>query len=182
MNENRIMDVRQAWDRLLAVQELTFEARSRAAMNTGWNGTGKGTVQVEPVESGVILFHERGTWTPEGGHPISFSNVFRWTADPDGRFIHLEHLRLGPGHPVSLFDLVPVAEGVLESSEPYFCQEDCYAARMEYDEQAVLLRWTITGPKKDENIFYMYKVVATELVPPVQSPSLVQAAVGITLR
>jgi hypothetical protein len=150
------MDVRKAWTRLLAVKELTFEARSRAARYTGWNGFGKGAVQVEPVEAGVIVFHERGAWTPEGGRQATFSNVFRWTVDPDCRFIRLEHLRFGSDQPVYLFDLVPVDEGVLESSEPHVCQEDLYAARMEFDQHTVRLRWTITGPKKAEDISYTY--------------------------
>jgi hypothetical protein len=150
------MGVQKAWTRLLAVQELTFEARSRTAANAGWNGTGKGVVQVRTVAARVIVFHERGTWTPAGGCPIPFRNVFRWTADPDERFIRLEHLLFGPDHSVYLFDLVPVDERVLESSEPHVCREDVYAARMEYDEQAVRLEWTINGPKKAERISYTY--------------------------
>lgn len=150
------MDVQKAWTRLLTVQELTFEARSVAATNTGWNGTGKGVVPVEAVGTGVILFHEKGVWTPEVGRQTTFSNVFRWTIDPEAHFIRLEHLRFGPDSPVYLFELVPVAEGVLESSEPHVCREDLYAARMEFDQQTVRLRWTITGPKKAEDISYTY--------------------------
>src|ERR1700719_4337478 len=105
MHGEGIMNVQKAWTRLISVQELTFEARSHAASNTGWNGTGKGVVQVETVEARVILFHERGLWTPEEGRQSTFSNVFRWTADPDGHFIQLEHLRFGQDHPVYLFDL-----------------------------------------------------------------------------
>src|SRR5947209_8377991 len=151
------MDVQKAWTRLFSVRELTFEARSRADPNTGLNGSGKGVVRVEKVEPGVILFHERGAWTPEEGRQSTFTNVFRWTADPDGHFIRLEHLRFGQDHPVYLFDLVAVDEGVLESSEPHVCQEDLYAARLEFDEQAVHLRWTINGPKKAETISYTYR-------------------------
>jgi Family of unknown function (DUF6314) len=151
------MDVQRAWSRLLSVHELAFEARSRAATYTGWNGSGRGAVQIEAVESGVILFHERGAWSPDGGRQSAFSNVFRWTADSDGRFIRLEHLRFGPEHPVYLFDLVSVDNGILESSEPHVCREDLYAARMECDEQAVRLTWTINGPKKAENISYIYR-------------------------
>jgi len=150
------MDVQKAWTRLRAVQELTFEARSLATSNTGWNGTGTGVVRVETAEPGVILFHERGTWTPEVGRQTTFTNVFRWTIDPDGPFIRLEHLRFGPDHPVYLFDLVTVNVGVLESSEPHVCREDLYAARMEFDEQTVRLRWTINGPRKAETISYTY--------------------------
>lgn len=151
------MDVQKAWTRLFSVQELTFEARSRAVPNTGWNGSAKGVVQVETVEAGVILFHERGAWTPEVGRQTTFTNVFRWTADPDACFIRLEHLRFGPDDPVYLFDLVPVDEAVLESSEPHVCREDLYAARMEFDEETVRLTWTINGPKKAETISYTYR-------------------------
>jgi hypothetical protein len=151
------MDVQKAWNRLLSVKELFFEARSCAVTNTGWNGFGKGVVKVEKVEAGVMLFHERGAWTQEEGRQTSFSNVFRWTADPVGHFIRLEHLRFGSDHPVYLFDLVPLDEGVMNSADPHVCRDDLYTARMEFDEQTVRLRWTINGPKKAENISYTYK-------------------------
>ncbi len=151
------MDVQKIWTRLRVVQELTFEARSQATADTGWNGSGQGMVRIAEVEPRVILFHERGEWTSERGRQSSFTNVFRWTADPDGRRIRLEHLRFGQDHPVYLFDLVVVDEGVLESSEPHVCREDLYTARMKFDEQAIRLRWTIDGPKKSETISYAYR-------------------------
>src|SRR5262249_2238936 len=141
---------------LLTVRELTFEARSRAAIDTGWNGSGEGEVKVEQVEVGVILFHERGTWTPPESRSTKFNNIFRWTANAEGRFIRLEHLRFGIDRPVYLFDLVPVDAGILVSSEPHVCQEDRYAARMEHDEKSIRLQWTIQGPKKAESVFYTY--------------------------
>ena len=151
------MDVREVWDRLLTIRELVFEARSRATTNTGWVGSGQGTVQVEQVDGSTMLFYEKGSWTSEGGREITFTNVYRWTADPDGRLIRLEHLRFGPGDPVYLFDLVPVGERVLESAEPHVCREDLYSARMEYDDATVRLTWAVTGPQKDERISYSYR-------------------------
>jgi hypothetical protein len=142
---------------LLNVQELTFEARSHAIPNTGWNGIGKGSVRAEKLDAGVILFHEQGTWTPEVGRQTNFTNVFRWTADNDGCFVRLEHLRFGPDRPVYLFDLVPIDGNVLESSEPHVCREDLYAAKMNFDEQTIRLRWTIDGPKRAETITYTYE-------------------------
>ena len=150
------MDVRETWDRLATSSELVFEARSRATTNTGWVGTGRGTVRVESVDKSTMLFHEEGSWTSEGGREIGFHNVYRWTADPDYRFIRLEHLRFGPAVPVYLFALVPVSPRVLESAEPHVCRDDLYSARMEYDDAAVRLCWTITGPQKDEQISYSY--------------------------
>ncbi len=151
------MDVRRVWDRLQSIWLLIFDAQSRGPTITGWTGTGRGTVEVELVDAATILFHERGTWTPEGGRGTKFTNVFRWTVDPDGRFIRLEHLRFGAEQPVYLFDLVPASEQILVSSEPHVCREDLYAARLEYDAEIVHLTWTITGPKKDERIAYWYR-------------------------
>jgi hypothetical protein len=156
-NDPSNVSVCEAWDRLRTIRELVFEARSRSVTNTGWTGSGRGTVRVEQADGVTMLFHEKGSWTPEHGREITFNNVFRWTADPDGQLIRLEHLRFGPENPVYLFDLVLVSERVLESAEPHVCREDLYSARMEYDQAAVHLSWTITGPKKDERIAYSYK-------------------------
>jgi hypothetical protein len=154
------MDVREAWDRLCTIRELDFEARSRSATSTGWTGSGRGTVQVEQVDGVTMLFHETGQWVPEKGRELPFHNVFRWTAVPDGRLIRLEHLRFGPEHPVFLFDLVPVSERVWKSAEPHLCRNDVYSALMEYDQAAVHLSWTISGPMKDERISYWYRSLA----------------------
>jgi hypothetical protein len=137
-----------------AIRRLDFEAESRFVANTGWNGSGRGTVQVEVA---TLVFREQGSWIPSGGREVSFKNVFRWTADPEGQFIRLEHLRFGPGNPVYLFDLVPVLAHVLVSAEPHVCREDLYSARMEFDRAGVHLTWTITGPKKDERVTYLYR-------------------------
>jgi hypothetical protein len=60
-------------------------------------------------------------------------------------------------HPVYLFDLVPTFERIMESAEPHVCREDLYSARMECDQAAVHVCWTIIGPTKDEKISYSYK-------------------------
>ena len=99
------MNIRMVWSRLLLVKHLSFESRSNAAETTGWSGSGSGVVGVEAARDSTILFHESGTWTPEMGRATTFTNVYRWTADPAGGFIGLEHLRFGPERPVYLFDL-----------------------------------------------------------------------------
>jgi hypothetical protein len=113
-------------------------------------------VQVEHVDGVTMLFHENGRWSPEGSRELTFNNIFRWTRDPDGLLIRLEHLRFGPENPVYLFDLVPESGRVLTSAVPHVCQEDLYSARMEVGDGAVHLSWTITGPRKDERIAYSY--------------------------
>jgi len=114
-------------------------------------------VRVEDVDAMTMLFYENGWWSPEGSRKLTFNNVFRWSRDPDGRLIHLEHLRLGLANPVYLFDLVPESQRVLTSAEPHVCQEDLYSARMEVGDATVHLSWTITGPRKDESVAYSYR-------------------------
>jgi hypothetical protein len=151
------MSIQDVFNRLRTIRELTFEANSRSVTNTGWNGAGRGTVRVEEIETATILFHEMGSWTTEQGREITFNNIFRWTIDPIGNLIRLEHLRFGAGNPVYLFDLIPASEDVLESGEPHVCRNDLYSARMECDQSAIHVSWTISGPGKDERIAYSYR-------------------------
>ena len=146
------------WKRLRAVQRLTFHAKSQ--LPTGWNGTGRGEVRVEPVGDAGLLFHERGTYTPDGGKPMAFTNTFRWTAgaDVDDRqLVRLEHLRFGADAPVFLFNLIPLTEELWESARPHQCGEDCYAARLRLAGDVVRADWTVSGPRKKEHIAYAYE-------------------------
>ena len=141
------MGLNGTWERLCQVRSLSFVAKS--GNPTGWNGIGSGAVVVASVGSGVITFTESGTWRPDGGRDIRFSNVFRWTKNGDT--LRLEHLRFGVGNPVYLFDL---AEAVREwlSVSPHVCSEDCYTARMTVDEGSIVLRWSVKGSRKQEDI------------------------------
>lgn len=149
------MTVHEAWQRLRTVRELSFEARSGAIPNTGWNGRGEGTVQIVAAEDLTTIFHEKGLWAPDVGRPFPFNNTYRWTLDSAACFIRLEHLRFGPEHPVYLFDLIPAGQ-TLVSAEPHVCRNDLYAAQMTFDQQFIRLSWTIIGPTKNESIGYCY--------------------------
>jgi hypothetical protein len=142
----------EVWDRLRQVRTLSFIARSAGL--TGWNGRGSGMVVVESAGEGVITFAESGFWRPEGGRDIRFHNVFRWSKA--GEAIRLEHLRFGADRPVYLFDLAPAADGEWRSVSPHLCSEDCYAAAMRIQEDKIVLRWSVIGPQKNEEIEYVY--------------------------
>src|SRR4051794_3556815 len=101
------MVVGRVWDRLRAVDRLAFTSRSGTPTSTGWIGRGTGSVDVELADGPAIVYREEGEWTPEGGRPLRFRNCFRWTTDPAGTRLRLEHLRFGMTSPVDLFDLVP---------------------------------------------------------------------------
>lgn len=142
------------WQRLLRVRSVRFDARS--ALATGWNGVGTGEVRVSTPAPGQIIFHESGTWQAKGV-PTSatrFSNVFRWSA-MDGT-LRLEHLRMGLEHPVMLFDMVATPEGQWQVLAPHQCGKDCYQALLSFEEEKLLMSWTIHGPRKRETIVYTY--------------------------
>ena len=82
------MKLDSVWSRLGAIGELTFDASSSAS--TGWTGSGTGTVDVARPSSNILVYTESGTWSPDGGKPLNFTNVYRWTLLPES--LRLEHL------------------------------------------------------------------------------------------
>ena len=109
------MTLETVWARIAAVSELTFRAVS--GTSTGWAGAGVGTVDVSQPAADVLVYKEVGTWNPNGGKPLSFTNVYRWTKLAET--LRLEHLRFGADNPVYLFDLAIVDDSRLESVEPH---------------------------------------------------------------
>jgi hypothetical protein len=57
---------------------------------------------------------------------------------------------------VYLFDLAPAGQGVWQSVAPHACGEDCYAAELRVHDQRLTMRWSVTGPRKQEEIEYTY--------------------------
>jgi len=109
------MTLETVWSRIAAVRDLTFNASSGAS--TGWTGTGVGTVDVSQSAADALVYTESGTWTPNGGKQLSFTNVYRWTLLPET--LRLEHLRFGPENPVYLFDLAVIDDSRLGSVAPH---------------------------------------------------------------
>lgn len=144
----------ELWTRLRHVRSLRFIAQS--AMVTGWQGGGTGSVVVDAPADSVLTFTESGSWQPAGGRSLRFSNVFRWSRI-NSDLIRLEHLRFGADHPVYLFDLAAEPAGEWRSVSPHLCEQDCYAAELRLHETGLWLRWTVTGPKKQECIEYSYE-------------------------
>lgn len=143
------------WERLKTVQTLCFSAKSKS-IHTGWNGLGKASVEVKHSDDNTIIFYEKGSWVSEENKQFEFSNVFRWSLKPNQGIIVLEHLRFGAQHPVLLFSLVPVDTHVLESLDSHVCNEDVYFGQLRCDKHFVQFNWRVIGPKKNEEIDYLY--------------------------
>jgi hypothetical protein len=135
---------------------MTLHAKSRSKEETGWNGKGKGEVQVVKEGESILVFHERGTWQMPEDRNMAFSNTFRWTLDHREGMISLEHLRLGPQCPVFLFHLAPTGSNLLASLDSHLCGEDAYLAQVFWDQRSIRLAWRVIGPKKNEEMEYYY--------------------------
>ena len=143
-----------AWNHLSEITALRFVARS--ANDSGWNGFGEGSVTVVKPDENTIMFTETGKWKLDTGQQLNFDNVFRWSLNDSGDTIRLEHLRFGPDNPVYLFDLAPENENIWQSITPHVCGDDLYSTIMKLTTDQLELRWTIMGPKKDQDIRYWY--------------------------
>lgn len=145
------------WEKLVSIQTMCFSAKSKSmGQITGWNGIGKGVVEVKFEEETVLIFKERGSWISEEKKEHDFSNVFRWTLQLQQGVITLEHLRFGAQHPVFLFSLIPVDANTLESIDSHVCNDDSYFGQIRCDKHFIQFNWRVIGPKKNEEIDYLY--------------------------
>jgi hypothetical protein len=142
------------WQRLGDISALRFIARS--AKQSGWNGSGEGTVSVAQPSADTVTFTETGQWQTDLGRRVNFSNVFRWSPGETRDVMRLEHLRFGPDKPVYLFDMDRYDDQIWQSTTPHVCGDDVYSAIMNVSVDQIELQWTIKGPKKDEDIRYLY--------------------------
>ncbi|RYX91788.1 MAG: hypothetical protein EOO28_24350 [Comamonadaceae bacterium] len=129
----------------------------------GCNGQGTGNVRLASPGPGVLVFHESGSWTPDGQAPLQFSNVYRWTCREQvlagsGRCIRLEHLRHGKERPVWLVDLQARSAGDWHCRAAYECGDDRYMLAMQLldDDSGLRMRWSISGPMKNTELDYLY--------------------------
>lgn len=144
------------WEKLAQVRQLSFSAKSLSQEEHGWNGQGKGEVQVTSEGSNVLIFSEKGSWKGKQMNDVTFSNVFRWTLDKNTLMISLEHLRRGPDHPVFLFHLAPTGNYSLSSIDSHLCGGDIYFGKIHFDRHSLRLNWRVIGPKKNEEMDYYY--------------------------
>jgi hypothetical protein len=144
------------WQRLLKIHHLSFSAQSKGDKSSGWNGIGRAKVDVRNISSHSLVFQEQGSWTSDEGKQFDFKNVFRWTWHETKPLITLEHLRHGPDHPIVLFELTPVSSTRFETVHPYLCRQDTYLAHLYCDLHFIQLNWRILGPRKNEEIHYIY--------------------------
>ena len=155
-SENKTQILLTFWERLSAVKQLTFHAKSNSKNQNGWNGKGQGEVTAAKQCANTLIFNEKGAWQDKQGSNVSFSNVFRWTLDLNAKMICLEHLRHGIDRPVFLFHLTPSGKRSLASVDSHLCGGDAYFGQIHFDDYSLRLNWRVIGPKKNEELDYYY--------------------------
>lgn len=144
--------VYQMWERLRRVNQVTFQFHSRR----GSRGRGTGEVLIQDNQDGQLTFREKGVWRGLNNQEFVFRNVFRWTLNRVDGMLTLEHLRFGVNNPVFLFHLIPAGCKYLESLHAHLCGPDTYFGQLELKNNTVELIWRILGPKKNDEVKYIY--------------------------
>ena len=120
------------WNKLNAVRNVTFHAKTKSKEQGGWDGKGTGEVMISKEGNEILIFNEKGVRNNSHEAEVNFSNVFRWTLDRDIGVISLEHLRRGPDHPVFLFHLAPSGKHSLSSVDSHLCEGDPTSVRFDW--------------------------------------------------
>lgn len=154
--DRKLTDIIRVTQRLASIARVSFDSRSGELSRCAWSGSGKGRVTVSRDPDG-LRFYERGHFQlDQSDTEMAFSNVYRWALHEDR--IGLYHERRGKAHAVWLFDLVVSAEDdVLVARDAHLCGDDRYSARLALRDDGIDLDWRISGPRKDEWLYYRYR-------------------------
>lgn len=144
------------WNRLQNIKQLQFHAHSKSKTDHGWNGKGLGEVTITKESEDSFIFYEKGHWKDKNQAEYSFSNIFRWSLDKKNGIITLENLRRGINDPILLFHLSPSDDHTLTSVDSHLWEGDLYFGHISYDRKRLRFNWRIIGPKKNEEIDYIY--------------------------
>lgn len=145
----------RTWQRLPGLRSLSFTAEPGPASQTGWRGTGTAGITAERTGDDWRLI-ERGRFLPAGAaRDVAMHNIYRWQR-VDNR-LRLYHERFGTDAAVFLFELVADSAARLVCRQPHRCGADIYHGTLLLSESGFDLDWSITGPRKDEQLRYRYR-------------------------
>ena len=146
----------KSWEQLQKISHIRFTSIMRFGRSEH-RVVGEGEVLSNyDDKKGTVVFSEKGNWKNAQGEAYQFRNVFRWSLNRLDGLLSLEHLRFGVKNPVFLFHLAPAAETVFESVHAHLCGQDTYFGQLHHHPNSLELIWRILGPKKNEEIRYIY--------------------------
>ncbi len=144
------------WQELEKVKFFRFLSSPGVHSKTGWEGRGKGQALHELLDEDACYIKEEGFFVLPGGKRLEMHNEWLWKKE--GESIALSHVRRGRDNPVLLF----VLERSLDCewkmiSNPHICGEDIYKATVVVKIDGFDISWSVSGPKKDEVLSYIYR-------------------------
>ncbi|GAM78611.1 hypothetical protein JCM19241_2016 [Vibrio ishigakensis] len=144
------------WSALQSIRQYKYESKPGEKSVMGWAGEGQGSVSLR-LEKDTLFFTETGQFVlAQNGHKVETNNEFIWQKLSDTR-IRLLHSRFGRDKQVELFELIYHSESdSWESEQAHLCGDDIYSSKVIKGEQGIEFFWSITGPRKQENLHYRY--------------------------
>lgn len=154
---HRSHDPARAIEELLASLARVRLVRFRYLSGQNVQRIGRGHVKVDHANPARIRWHESGIWTTMEGRSFDFRNTTEWRVDRHVPSLCLFHLRRGAGAPVHLATLaVRPGEEVL-TRDVHRCGEDEYRLNLQRHPGKIQLTWTISGPRKNQQIHITYR-------------------------
>ncbi len=144
--------IQRLWALLHTIDAFSYTSRPGPDSLSGWQGEGQGQVTCERIGDDELHFIEQGQFSLQGGMTVDMQNRYIWQKTTSG--IRLSHGRRG--EPVFLFELLPAAANQWQSAQDHLCINDLYSGELVENSKGFTLQWRITGPKKDEHLFYQY--------------------------
>lgn len=142
------------WNQLKCVSTVALISKSNNPTDKkAIKGNGKVSVK---QDNQTIIFTEQGSWKGERNQVHNYSNSFRWTWNRLEGMISLEHLRYGSNNPTFLFHLIPSKGNRLESECSHACGDDTYFGWLSYSDLFLQLHFRTIGPRKNEELQYIY--------------------------
>lgn len=135
------------FQRLCQVKTLRFQAHSLNGSQMGWNHSGEGVTQTQ-LENHVLTFHD--TFTLDNGRLCQ--DWKQWRLEDE--ILAFYHWRQQAFEPILRFEW---RDGLLHSQQPYLCQPDYYDGQLYEQNDEIVLKLSIVGKRKNEQISYFYR-------------------------
>ena len=135
-----------------------YESIPGSGSQMGWAGIGRGQVSASTQSTpSVLYFKEQGEFThAQSGQTLETQNEFVWE-QISATCIRLSHSRFGRDRRVELFDLLYHSEAdEWISKEAHVCGDDLYSGKAAWNNDTICFEWSISGPRKQENLYYKY--------------------------
>lgn len=139
--------LQKMFDRLAAVQTLTFASQSLAGSQMAWNCTGAGETEVVR-EDNLLTFRDR--FRLDTGRVCRDEKQWRLLSGS----LEFFHYRNRAFERIFTFR---ERGGIIEAEQPYACMPDDYFGMLRSDSASVGLTIKIVGTRKNEIIRYVYR-------------------------